>query len=614
MRNIPIILVVLCLQWSTLDAVEFRVMRPVIVDDSFQELRVEGMAAPGSRSTFDMPPGTVLDSSFYDWQANGCLNKRVWVNDDGSVHATYMRSPDAAFADRDMVYYYSGALGGPFTNFGGIASFRDGFGSLSSYPTTSPLGAVAVISTHNFSTVESFAFIDAFQGIGAFTTLDTNPADQVVWPKPTVNSDGSITLVGTLMNDQTVNGISHNVAWDRAATMSSGFSQNWTWLGQNASDWSEGAIEFPSTASGDSGRVGIVIGDFAADVHYFESTNSGVSFTETLLTNAAVDTVGLPADPSPDATVFLPWINTDIVYAGAEPHVVWTGLQAAQSGGVILYDFGTRILHWSPSTGIDTVVVSRYQGAIPSDTTYVNGGSNHASIDWPQIGTSPDGSVLYVVYVTFNPHDIDPANMIGYGDISGVYSSDGGETWSDPVSISNPGGIYPGADDRYPGISPVNHEASIEPGMDAYLVYQTDNSGGSFIQSEESANMDYFMFTGVDFGDITGVGDEGGGAPIIPTAFALNQNYPNPFNPSTTISFNVPGAAGKAGGAPVSLNVYDIRGRRVKSLIDSALEPGSHRVTWNGNDDSGAKVSSGVYLYTLEIAERACTRKMLILK
>jgi hypothetical protein len=107
----------------------------------------------------------------------------------------------------------------------------------------------------------------------------------------------------------------------------------------------------------------------------------------------------------------------------------------------------------------------------------------------------------------------------------------------------------------------------------------------------------------------SGDGDGRGG---IPKALVLWQNYPNPFNPSTTISFDIPGNDGTR--QAVSLNIYDIRGRRVKSLVDSDLESGSHRIQWNGQEESGVPVSSGIYLYTLKTGEGIHTRKMTVLK
>ncbi len=98
----------------------------------------------------------------------------------------------------------------------------------------------------------------------------------------------------------------------------------------------------------------------------------------------------------------------------------------------------------------------------------------------------------------------------------------------------------------------------------------------------------------------------------LPRSWALSQNYPNPFNPSTTIAFDIPGNS--AAKQHVTLAVYDIRGRLVKTLISSELEPRNHKVTWNGKDESGKPVPSGIYLYTLKAGEERHTCKMTVLK
>jgi parallel beta-helix repeat protein len=98
----------------------------------------------------------------------------------------------------------------------------------------------------------------------------------------------------------------------------------------------------------------------------------------------------------------------------------------------------------------------------------------------------------------------------------------------------------------------------------------------------------------------------------FPKTVDLSQNFPNPFNPSTTISFTIPGTTSER--QPVDLIIYDIRGRRVRTLIDSDLEPGIHTITWNGRDEPGGVVSSGMYLYTLKTRKEIVTRKMMVLK
>ncbi len=103
---------------------------------------------------------------------------------------------------------------------------------------------------------------------------------------------------------------------------------------------------------------------------------------------------------------------------------------------------------------------------------------------------------------------------------------------------------------------------------------------------------------------------DGSGRTGLPRAFSLGQNAPNPFNPSTTIKFAVP--EGKAG--PVTLKVYDVRGRLVRSLVDGFKEAGDYTVFWGGIDENGQNVSSGVYFYRMIAGDFTQTRKMVMLK
>ncbi len=97
----------------------------------------------------------------------------------------------------------------------------------------------------------------------------------------------------------------------------------------------------------------------------------------------------------------------------------------------------------------------------------------------------------------------------------------------------------------------------------------------------------------------------------VPVQFSLRQNYPNPFNPSTSIQYTVDG---RQTSAPISLRVYNIRGQLVRILVDGEIEPGNHQVVWDGRDDKGKEVSSGIYFYRLAAGEHVATKKMLLLK
>ncbi len=94
----------------------------------------------------------------------------------------------------------------------------------------------------------------------------------------------------------------------------------------------------------------------------------------------------------------------------------------------------------------------------------------------------------------------------------------------------------------------------------------------------------------------------------LPAVTALHPNVPNPFNPVTEIRFDL-----SARGA-VSLRVFDVGGRQVRSLVNETRPAGRYRVSWNGLDDAGARVASGIYFYRLETPVFSASRKMVLLK
>jgi len=96
---------------------------------------------------------------------------------------------------------------------------------------------------------------------------------------------------------------------------------------------------------------------------------------------------------------------------------------------------------------------------------------------------------------------------------------------------------------------------------------------------------------------------------VAPTPVGvLYQNYPNPFNPETTISFSI-AKTGKA-----KLEIFNVRGQKVRTLVDGTVEAGTHHILWNGKNDSNGSVGSGMYFYKLTIGHRSDTKKMILMK
>jgi hypothetical protein len=148
-------------------------------------------------------------------------------------------------------------------------------------------------------------------------------------------------------------------------------------------------------------------------------------------------------------------------------------------------------------------------------------------------------------------------------------------------------------------ISPADPELMILPSTSAFLgrawfAWADPRQNGLNVY----ASTVVYMPTDVDDGD----------QPVLPDDFALQQNYPNPFNPSTTITFSLPRVS------DVLLTIYNTLGQKVRTLVSGGLVAGTYRITWDGRDDCGHQVASGIYLYRLDAGSFSEQRKMVLVK
>lgn len=167
--------------------------------------------------------------------------------------------------------------------------------------------------------------------------------------------------------------------------------------------------------------------------------------------------------------------------------------------------------------------------------------------------------------------------------------------------------------------------STIDPVLPAELVYKYTNELGAGIRWFEAGNGSLvylsFCFEAVSgalnstprtevlssifnwFDSIPQTGVESRLNPELPLDYALDQNYPNPFNPATVINFSLPVTN------RVKLSIFDLTGRKVKTLVNTVLIAGQHRITYEAN-----KLASGIYLYRIEADDFTTTRKMILLK
>jgi hypothetical protein len=199
---------------------------------------------------------------------------------------------------------------------------------------------------------------------------------------------------------------------------------------------------------------------------------------------------------------------------------------------------------------------------------------------------SPDGSVMAAIWIDNSgvANDTLPDIWFSHRSISG--------SWSTPTNITQSPNDY----DMLIHIAPVlksegsnQYTAFIGRSRGIPDAWNPNESGKSAYQSGK------YTFTQLP----TAVGDQ----PALPSTYALKQNYPNPFNPSTKISFAVPTKS------DVTLSVYNILGQEVATLVNEVKEAGTYDVTF-----SSAKLTSGVYFYTMKAGQYTETKKMVLMK
>jgi hypothetical protein len=130
-------------------------------------------------------------------------------------------------------------------------------------------------------------------------------------------------------------------------------------------------------------------------------------------------------------------------------------------------------------------------------------------------------------------------------------------------------------------------------GESFFMYYVTAVKG---IEESEPSNFVEVIVTGIELSG------------ELPAVTKLGNNYPNPFNPETTINYSL------KDNAAIKLEVFDIKGRMIKKLVDGRQNAGVYSVIWNGIDENGHQVSSGIYFYRITAGSYRATKKMILMK
>lgn len=576
-----------------------------------------------------LPAGAVqLDSTYYDLQDMGSLGQRLVVGPDGRVHATWQDdfcNLDAGgcppnpnlpqpYPQRGMNYALRTA--GTWAHLGKVADpdirgcciteLFGGFGTLSVTPT----GRAAISQHMNEEGCDlrgNFYLQDAPGGstYAAYLTPINGPS--FLFPQVTAVNNGSFVVLaevprGGVYDETEEFRISRLAASGTLFTCPVGWQCGpWTSI-IPTSNFRDGRGAFPVIASASDGRVGVAVTDFGGNVFLIESANGSFGAGTTIRNLTQYSDASITATDS-TSTQYRPFIHCHLAYNDTTPNVVWSEIQARRSGANIVYaDYRSRIRHWSSTRGLSVVKqVSAGEADHYDDIDNgLNGplaGFNTVSVDWPQVGFSPDGLETYVAWLRFTDSQIDPTadaglpgiiTGIGFGDIA-LSVTRPSETWSPPQNLTQ----TPTTDERFFSLATRN------PGGVAHVLFQASatNEAGVVLIGDRGTTPGTpvrriaYLERPIT-GTVVAVGDEPRLSP------SMLRVLPNP-------------ALGRAhfalGGQGGTIEVYSVGGRRLARV--SAV---GGTAQWDGRDEGGRPAPSGVYFARAQGGSEAAVKFMFL--
>ncbi len=302
-------------------------------------------------------------------------------------------------------------------------------------------------------------------------------------------------------------------------------------------------------------------------------------------------------------------LDPQILYAGYEN--VWKTIDGGDNWEKIS-NFNGSTLRSIAVAKSDTSVIYTAQGDLIYRTT--DGGAN-----WSDITSNlpvDQASITYIAVSDFNANEVW-VTFSGYVDGLKVYTSkDGGANWN------NVSGTLPNL--------PVNcivfqnnfhHALYVGTDVGVYYTDTTLADWEPYMQGMPNVIVDELeihygadMLRAATYGrgmwqsPLKNVVSDISDNPQTPNFFTLYQNYPNPFNPATTISYAL------ERNRHITLKIYDLQGKEIRTLIDAEQSAGLHRIRWNGMNNAGKSVAGGVYIATLKAGSISQSRKMILLR
>jgi hypothetical protein len=269
-------------------------------------------------------------------------------------------------------------------------------------------------------------------------------------------------------------------------------------------------------------------------------------------------------------------------------HLIWNAGTVDSEGWM---QWKTRLFHYNSATDEINLI------HMWPEENYWNGGCDCGAWNRPICKMNLGVHTSNVLFVTWTQFDTTDCSEGGYanGDIFMSYTISGTD-WEEPVNLtnSNTDGCFPGAcdSDHWSTLADVVNDT-------LHIVYINDKDAGGIPHDEGVATENPVMYLAYPVDDIVRIDEETN----RPASFSLMQNYPNPFNVKTTILFELKKAS------KVLLEVFDITGAKVTTLVNEFMLVGSHSITWDAED-----FASGVYFYRLKTGDTSETKTAVLIR
>lgn len=531
-------------------------------------------------------------TGFYDYKTNGETNHYIQVDplNPLNIHAIDVQADSTDFTGattRRSKYAVSSDGGTTWLYLTDVPpSIKSGFSTLILKD------GAAVIANHKVYTTaltDANLFLDAAPEFGSFTNYEfASHAPWGIWPQITKPGNGNILMIdrrntGSVQPQETLyvnifNGI----------TM---LPRTPVFLTQNPMVGTIGSnMKYHISSSG--ANVTIV----ADPVQENDTLGSARTF--------AINSTDNGATWGATSVIFSPYISgadtigsvggSDMIYKPGTNTWFYTYLETKLVGGFGSY--AEAKLKIRKSDGTSTVLTD--VPSVEATTSFTKPMAFVFNIDNPGLGWSSDNKALYCTYSVVKADT--GASGFNERDLYFQYSFNDGASWSTPVRLTNTTNI----DETYPSISVWNKgNSSTGESYELNMVYMKDPGVGpsSFNGTSPTApsSRNYLVYRKINFSAPIGIHNPSSTA----YKFSLEQNYPNPFNPSTVIYYSLPKQQF------VSIMVYDVLGREVKTLVHGVQGAGVKSINFNAEN-----LTSGIYFYTIRTGDYTDTKKMMLIK